>query len=46
MQTEVDFFSLKIYGILFYSSKNCVEISLKRFWTNTSLLATLIHELN
>ena len=28
------------------SSKNHIEISYKRFWTNTSRLAILIHELN
>ena len=40
MQTEVELFSPKIYGIMFLndqSLKKCIEISYKRFWTNTSL---------
>ena len=49
MQTEVELFNPKIYGLVFLNNqslKNRIEISFERFWTNTSLLEILIHELN
>ena len=49
MQTEVELFRPKIYGIMFLNDqnlKNRIEIFYKRFSTNTSLFEILIHELN